>query len=355
PDQYAWLVDRISDGRWIAYALFAIAFLLPVARYLFNLRRPSVRITYPGRENIRALKGATLLEISRANGIAHASVCGGRARCSTCRTLIVEHTGDLPPPGEAELRVLKRIDADSRVRLACQLRPTGDMVVQPIMPAQDSLAVAGNRQDVYHWGIEKPAVIMFADMRNFTGMSEERLPYDVVFLLNRYLQLMSEAITGAGGQVDKFIGDGIMAIFGISEPIPVAARQAFQAAAAMAEALDRLNAESGLDAAHRIRIGIGLHAGPVILGRIGAAGAGAAPAAITALGDTVNAASRLETATKDFDVLLVASQNVLRAAGLSPEDGKHATIAVKGKRRSIDIVAIADPRALQAQLNEPAA
>ncbi len=354
PEQFVWLIEQIDGARWFAIGLLVFVFAIPLIRYILSRLNPSIRITYPGRGAVRAGKGSTLLEISRDHGIPHASVCGGRARCSTCRTLIVEHDGELPAIGDAERKVLDRIEADPRVRLACQLRPTSDLTAQPLLPAGEAAAAAGASHDAYHWGVEKPAVVMFADMRNFTGLAEDRLPYDVVFLLNRYLGLMSQAIEKAGGQVDKFIGDGIMAIFGISDDIKVAARQALDASAAMADALDGLNAEAGLSGDDALRIGVGVHAGPVILGRIGAAGAGGASASITALGDTVNAASRLETASKDLATFLVTSQAVLRAAGVSYEDGRPSTITVKGKRKALDVVAIDDPRALRIYLAEQA-
>lgn len=346
---YYWALDTIDVGRWVTVGLIAFAFAIPALRYSIQRFRSHNIITYPGRGDVRARKGATLLEISREAGIPHASVCGGRARCSTCRTLIVENASDLPPPSDAEMKVLQRISADPRVRLACQLRPDRDLVVQPLMPARGAESATGNSQDAYHWGVEKPAVIMFADMRDFTTIAEDRLPYDVVFLLNRYLGLMSDAIQQAGGRVDKFIGDGIMAIFGISDSLQIGSRQALAASIGMANALDALNDEIGLTGDDRLRIGIGIHAGPVILGRIGAAGASNN---ITALGDTVNAASRLESANKEHGSMLIVSEQVLRAAKAEVQQAKRDSISVKGKRQSLDVVIFKDPRVLGPALAE---
>lgn len=333
---------RVEFARWGSYSLISLAFLVPVVAWGFGLRTSKVAITYPGGQVFKAQPNATLLETSRANGFPHASVCGGRARCSTCRTLIIDGGDTLPEPSAEETKVLTRVNADNRVRLACQIRPKSPLTVHPLVPANGDAAPSQMTRDAYHWGVEKPVVIMFADLRNFTGLSEERLPYDTVFLLNRYLGLMREAIEDAGGQIDKFIGDGIMAIFGISADINTAARQSLDASARMAQALKQLNEELSTSVSSPLRMGVGLHLGPVILGRIGAAGRGQSDS-ITALGDTVNAASRLETASKDLGSFLVASRPVLKAASIKLEDDLFHPITVKGKKRPLDVAAVVEP------------
>ncbi|MEM6666057.1 MAG: adenylate/guanylate cyclase domain-containing protein [Pseudomonadota bacterium] len=346
-----WAIPAIDNGRMVAHTLLAVAFAMPVVVPL--ARRASAAwtrryaVTYPGNVTVRSAAGPTLLEISRANNIPHTSICGGRARCSTCRVLVVDGLENQPEKSAAEHKVLDRFGDDERIRLACQLRPNADLAVQPLVPVDGALAT-GTGQDAYHWGVEREVVIMFADLRNFTGLSEARLPFDVVFLLNRYLGLMSEAIRGAGGHVDKFIGDGIMAIFGMDTDPKTAARQALVASAAMADALDLLNQEFASSDGIDLRIGVGLHAGPAILGRIGAAGAGGAAAGITALGDTVNAASRLESATKELKTFLaISAETYALARPDQPDAIRRSTITVKGKTEPLDVLAIDDPRILR--------
>ena len=96
-------------------------------------RRRSIRVTYPNDRVAVALAGFTILDASRLAGIPHASVCGGRGRCSTCRVRIGRGLGELPVPSEAERRVLARVGAAPDVRLACQTRPTRDVSVEPLL------------------------------------------------------------------------------------------------------------------------------------------------------------------------------------------------------------------------------
>ena len=203
-----------------------------------------VRLRYPDGVTLSIEPGMSVLEASRAAGVPHASVCGGRGRCSTCRVRLGAGAEHLPPPAPDEARVLARIGASADVRLACQLRPTHDLAVVPLLPASASphdVRVQVNPG----LGIEREVAVLFADLRAFTRMSEGRLPYDVVFLLNQYFKAMGQAVEAEGGRVDKFIGDGIMALFGVDADPEAACRHALAAARAMAVALEELNRGAG--------------------------------------------------------------------------------------------------------------
>jgi adenylate cyclase len=241
-----------------------------------------VRLRYPDGVTVAIEPGMSVLEASRAAGVPHASVCGGRGRCSTCRVRVGHGAAHLPAPAPDEARVLARIGASEDVRLACQLRPTHDLAVVPLLPA------SAGPQDVSipvnpGLGIEREVAVLFADLRAFTRLSEGRLPYDVVFVLNQYFRATGEAIEAQGGRVDKFIGDGIMALFGVDQDPRAACRQALAAARAMGLALEQLNQELAHDLPEPLRIGIGLHVGPAILGDMGYGRA----SSLTAVGDTV--------------------------------------------------------------------
>jgi adenylate cyclase len=120
----------------------------------------------------------------------------------------------LPPASDAERKVLDRVGAAPNVRLACQTRPTGAVAIVPLLPATASPRDAQARPG-YLQGHEEEIAILFADLRAFTRMAEHKLPYDVVFVLNRYFRAMGLAVENTGGRLDKFIGDGVMALFGI--------------------------------------------------------------------------------------------------------------------------------------------
>jgi adenylate cyclase len=279
--------------------------------------------------------GFTVLEASRAAGIPHASVCGGRGRCSTCRVRVVRGLEHLPPPREAERRVLARVGAAPDVRLACQTRPTRDLAVQPLLapsigPGQ--ALGADPRQ-----GHESEIAVLFADLRGFTRMAEHKLPYDVVFVLNRYFETVGTAIRNAGGVTNQFTGDGVMALFGIDEGAPAGCRQALTAARAMVEGLSALSAELAGELPAPLRIGIGVHAGPAVVGQMG----WGPSFYLTAVGDTVHVAARLEQATKDFDAELVVSAAVARLAALDLSGFPAHELAVRNRAGRIGVRVIA--------------
>jgi adenylate cyclase len=355
PEQLA-TGTAVYQGTLAAYGtVLAVALLVMAVRLLPIGRARRLAVTYPGDRVIRVAPGPSVLEISRMNGIPHAAVCGGRARCSTCRTRVLDGLDGQPEAGAQERAVLERIGADPGVRLACQLRPTADLTVQPLLPARDTpgTAITAGGQDAYHWGVEQPVAVLFVDLRGFTSLSERRLTYDVVFILNRYLDAMARAVRAERGYVDKFIGDGVMAIFGMTDGAAAGCRSALAAAVRMQDAMAELNRDLEPQLGAPLRIGIGIHVGPAILGRVGAAGGGAT-AGITALGDTVNTASRLETLTKEYGAVLVVSHAVVHAAEVELAAARVEEIAVRGRQSKLKVYAITDVAPLAGALAAPA-
>jgi adenylate cyclase len=167
-------------------------------------------------------------------------------------------------------------------------------------------------------------------------MAERRLPYDVVFLLNQYFRLTGEAVQAAGGHVDKFIGDGVMAVFGLRGRPELAPAQALDAARRMARALDLFNAQHHAELKTPFRIGIGIHFGPAIVGEMGFPPA----LSLTAIGDTVNTASRLESATKEENCQLLISETVALGAELPGDIGRRCEIALRGREQKLVAIAI---------------
>ena len=192
---------------------------------------------------------------------------------------------------------------------------------------------------------EREIAILFADLRGFTTLSEDRLPYDVVFVLNRYFTAMGTAVEEAGGRVDKFIGDGVMALFGIEQGVAQGSRSAMEAARRMAAHLDDLNKGLAADLAQPLRIGIGLHSGSVIVGEMGYGPA----TSVTAIGDAVNTASRLESLTKECDAQLIVSAPLAGHAGLDLSGFPSHQIDVRGRAAPLDIHVLQDAQALPAE------
>ncbi len=354
-------LGAIAETVQLALAGLLLAAL--VGRLLWGLlqsRRGMVSLSYPDGRQWRDRAGLlSILEASRAIGYPHAGVCGGQGRCSTCRVrLNGPGLAELPPPAESEAAVLARIGAPPGVRLACQIKPVADLTVLPLLPGgatpRASYGSAGLGQAMAQ-GSERRISILFCDLRGFTHFAESRLPYDVVFVLNQYFKAMGEAVEQQGGRLDKFIGDGVMALFGLDTTPAEGCRQALAAAAAMGQALARLNealraslaqgsggsgglAEAPAPGSDMLRIGIGIHCGRVIVGEMGHGRA----IGLTAVGDAVNTASRLEAATKDFSAELVVSEEVTRRADLAPAalqaSGWQAeTVHLRGKSESLQV------------------
>src|ERR1700719_1012265 len=225
---------------WFFAGVVAAVLLARLARRAWRRRRGLVRIGYPDGRVVEVTPGTSVLEASRLAGIPHASVCGGRGRCSTCRVRVRGEIHGIDPPSGHEMRVLRRIGATSNVRLACQLRPRGAVEVTPLLPPF-AHAVDGRRRVDLAQGSEREIAILFVDIRGFTALAEGRLPYDVVFVLNRYFAAMGRAVEAAGGRVDNFIGDGIMALFGIASGSEAGCGEALAAARLMSERLVELN------------------------------------------------------------------------------------------------------------------
>ena len=192
-------------------------------------------------------------------------------------------------------------------------------------------------------------MVLFLDTRGFTMIAERRLPYDVVFILNRLFAEVGEAIERHDGAIDKYLGDGLMAIFGGRDGEAAGCRQALRAARDIDLGLDRLNHEiverdrQAADAGHRHRLG------PLVVGQIGHAGT----ASVTVIGNTVNAARRLEALTKEKGCQLIVSSEVLAQAGLDLADFRREDVAVRGLSATRSVALIARARDLP-DIPEPA-
>ena len=213
------------------------------------------------------------------------------------------------------------IELDRRRGLERFLPPN---VVERVIQG-DPLRLAGERQSV---------TILFADLRGSTALAERLSPEETVAVLNTYLRAMARCVIEAGGILDKFLGDGLMAIFGAMGDPTHGARAATRAALAMRERLAALNAEREARGEPVVRFGVGLHTGDVVLGAVGLP----ERSDYTAIGDTVNTASRMESLTKEFRVDAVLSEETVDHL-----DGDRASAAplgeahVKGKASALKV------------------
>lgn len=325
---------------------FVLVFAARGVRSWREHRRGTFTVTYPGRQ-VRVPKGMSVLEASLRYRVPHASVCGGRARCSTCRVRVVSDRFALPPPSGREAFVLKRVgvSSDPSIRLACQLRPRGDVSVIPILPPHIGADFVRNRQRI-NIGEERYLVSMFVDMRGSTTLSEARLPFDIVFLINRFVDAVSRGITEAGGVPNQFIGDGVLALFGLRCDREMACRQALQAAALIASNVAHMNHQFATEVRDPIQYGIGINAGDVIVGDIGFRG----HTVFTALGDSVNVAARLQDMSKTLGCKVVVSEEVCQRAGIPPDAMARTRVEIRGHAEPMMVRTEKDPTVLASLL-----
>jgi adenylate cyclase len=350
PEQNAGLVDIREQILYGWGAAIVLVLLARVTRSLAERRHGLIRVTYPDGRSVRVPVGFSVLEASWRFNIAHACVCGGRGRCSTCRIRIVGDRSGLPEPAPREVSVLERAGYgdDDAVRLACQLRPTSDVVVVPLLPPNaDASYAVGNRRS--HTGEERYVVSMFVDMRGSTKMAEGRMPFDTVFIINRFIGAVSQAVIEAGGEPNQFLGDGMLALFGLEAKPATAARQALRAASLVAANVEGLNAQFAEELSEPIRFGIGIHGGEVIVGDIGYR----EHVVFTALGDAVNVSARLQEMTKALDCEVVFSDELRKLAGLPPDAMPTVEVPIRGRTEPL-IVRTAQTAAMLATPTEVA-
>ncbi|WP_050628207.1 adenylate/guanylate cyclase domain-containing protein [Bradyrhizobium viridifuturi] len=343
------MLEKITDDLTIGYlSLLGLVLLARGARTLLERRGGMIALSYGNGRTLRVPRGLSVLEASLRYNVPHASVCGGRARCSTCRIRIIGDHATLPEPSPREAFVLHRVGTDDpSIRLACQLRPTSDLTFfQLFLPSTMSAnAHAGNPTRV---GQERYLVSMFVDMRGSTQLAEKRLPFDTVFIVNRFLGAVSQAVLEAGGRPNQFIGDGMLALFGLSSDRHEACRQALRAAALIAANIDELNQFLSHDLREPIRFGIGIHGGEVIVGDIGYRD----HMVFTALGDAVNVAARLQDMTKALACEAVISDEVRVTAGLADDALPAQEVAIRGRNEPMTVRTVEATRVLSALVDE---
>lgn len=182
-------------------------------------------------------------------------------------------------------------------------------------------------------GEEREISVLFSDIRGFTTLSEAMTPTQLVSLLNRFLGPMTEILMQEQGTLDKYIGDAIMAIYNAPLDVPEHALHAARTAQSMQQALRRLNPEFAREFGVELRIGVGLNTGAAVVGNMGSA----RRFNYTAMGDTVNLASRLEGRTKYYGVEIIAAQATRELLGEALPLRRLDRIRVKGKTQPVEI------------------
>jgi adenylate cyclase len=314
---------------WSIAAAMALPGLVLLARLIRAWRErngAAIRIDYPNGQSVRVPRGFSILDASRSAGIPHASICGGRGRCSTCRIRVVSGADQVPAPSAGERAVLARVSAGPLVRLACQVQPWGDVSVVPLLPAQWPHA-ALRRGEWPLPGEERFIVVLMVDMRNSTRLADTHLPFDAVFVVDRFVTAAGGAVQASGGRVSHFLGDGLMATFGLGCGARDACLQALQALVAIGRNVAALNHVLAPETGEAIQFGVGLHCGSAVVGEIGYGEV----RVFTTLGDVVNVAARLEELCKDLSCEAVISHDVCAMAGIAADGLSTSQAVMRGR------------------------
>ena len=322
------LEPKLLTGMAVILILVLIARQI---RLWIQARRGTYQITCADEKKVRALAGTSLLEALRHARIPHASVCGGRGRCTTCRVRVRNGMQQLPAAEELEARALARIGAGDDVRLACQLRPTADVAITPLVLANQPLSSTLHSGGVQ--GHEEYVVAMFVDMRGSTSLGERVLAYDVVFILNRFFTELSDALAATHGHYAQFAGDGLMALYGLEDRKPHACSDALAGAREMFRRIEILNQQLQSEFGEGVKMGIGIHGGEAIVGTMGPP----KTPLLTAVGDNINIAARLEAQTKTQACDLIVSVETLERESIEYPADSVKPVDVRGRDGQVNV------------------
>jgi len=301
----------------------------------------------PDEVLIESAPGETLLDASLRGGVAHAHACGGHARCSTCRVEVSDGIDNCAPRTVAEQQLAERLGFAPHLRLACQTVAHADLTMRRLILDDEDVALVDQRgRDAAPVvvGEERTLAILFADIREFTAFSEQLPAHDVVHVLNRYFHAMGRDIARFGGCIDNYMGDGFMALFGLREAVPKddgsAALDAVHAGLAMLNTMDALKPYLETAYGRSFDMRIGIHFGEAVVGSVGARGS----ERVTAIGDAVNFASRIEGANKIAGSRLLISDALHALLAQQFLIGKHVRIPIHGKTGEYTLYEVTGPK-----------
>ena len=261
----------------------------------------------PDNIKIDIAEEESILIASLRNNVNHLSACGGTGKCSTCRIEILEGLDNCLPRNKSEQTLAMRLAFPPNIRLGCQTKINGNVTYRRLLldkrDAQLNNQVANQRLESV--GTIRNLTILFCDIKGFTPFSESLSAYDVIFILNRYISIMREIIINHGGEINNYIGDAILAIFGLKESRQQSLR-AVSTATKMLVAMDDFKLYLKQAYGREFDIRIGIHYGEVISGSVGFG----EDRKDTVIGDAVNIASRIEAINKEAGTRLLISENV---------------------------------------------
>jgi len=300
-------------------------------------------IDFSGDKKISIDEGQTILQASLSAGIRHYHSCGGNAQCSTCRILIHAGIENLSAYTQKEAALRQKMPFPRNMRLACQCYVTGDGVRVHRM-IRDEVDIQmyikeDTLPDLEYIGEEKELALFFLDIRNFTRFINFYMPFDVIHIMRRLFNLFRKVIEENNGRIIETAGDGFYAAFGFETTVEEAVNNAATAGFQILAEIDTFNAAYVYKHfLHNFQVGIGLHAGKVIIGNIGIG----VNNNLTVMGVAVNIAARLQQATKDYNNSFIISNKAFDLLSTKPSH-TSTSAKLKGIKEAINIHLIGMP------------
>lgn len=286
-------------------------------------------VRYEGLDaTVAARPTESILDVSLRNNIHHLHICGGNGRCSTCRVRVLNGLEHCSERNDTERDISEKMALASDVRLACQTRVSGDVTVRCLLMDRELSRRQGvPERATEQLGEEKHLCILFGDIAGFTPFAEKLLPYDVIHVLDQYYDRVAGVVARFGGTVNNYMGDGFLALFGLKDPANCVER-GVEAGREILKSMRAFQAELRQHYQQEFDIRLGLHYGQVVIGEVG----GEHEKRLTAIGDAVNMASRIEAANKALGTrFLISAAAHQRAAG-AVAAGKQWTVDLPGKQ-----------------------
>lgn len=283
-------------------------------------------------------EGQSLLDASLSAGIPHFHVCGGKAKCSTCRVLVLEGNEFLNPPNENECLLKKQMHFPSEVRLACQtyVKADGVKLSRIIRDESDIHLYVGSAAASYtqNMGTEKEMAVFFLDIRDFTEFVATHLAFDIIHIMRKLFHAFHAILEKHGGKIIETTGDGLYAIFGFNKEIHESTDAAIKSGFEILQQLEGMNNDyfsKNFD--QNIDIGIGIHSGTVVWGNVKLG----EKKHLLVMGYPVNIASRLQNATKTLNNDFIVSEDALKFSRESKTKYPVRSIQLKGVAEPVTV------------------
>ena len=266
--------------------------------------------------------GLSVLEASIQTGIQHTHACGGEGRCTTCRIEVLEGRENCPAMGDAEREVLALRGFEDPIRLACKLRPTGDVKIRRLV--RDHPDLRAMRPE--GMAREREVAILFADVRGFTTFSEHNLAFDVLHLLNRYFDRMGTIVEANRGRIITFLGDGAVCLFEGLKPDETAANS-IRCGIEIVQASTLFNRYTHDNFKFEMSVGVGIDWGRAVIGQVGYYN----KTDLNVIGDVVNTAARVQEATKGLGEPILITEHLKHLTEGQFQFGDPNPLELRGK------------------------